>query len=122
MNGKVIGVDVDQKGTIDGTYGEGVTVTSAMKGLAATVNAELASILNAEFEGGKIDNLGLVSDVPEENFVQIAPSTQFADGFTQEDYAALVAKMHAGEITVSNAIDAAPAVTAVSVDYQGNIK
>ena len=122
VNGKVIGVDVDQKGTIDGTYGEGVTVTSAMKGLAATVNAELASILNAEFEGGKIDNLGLVSDVPEENFVQIAPSTQFADGFTQEDYAALVAKMHAGEITVSNAIDAAPAVTAVSVDYQGNIK
>ena len=122
VNGKVIGVDVDQKGTIDGTYGEGVTVTSAMKGLAATVNAELASILNAEFEGGKIDNLGLVSDVPEENFVQIAPSTQFADGFTQEDYAALVAKMHAGEITVSNAIDADPAVTAVSVDYQGNIK
>ena len=34
----------------------------------------------------------------------------------------LLAKMFAGEITVSNAIDAEPAVTAVTVDYQGNSK
>ena len=122
VGGKVIGVDVDQKGTIDGLYGDGITVTSAMKGLAATVNAELTAVKDGKFEGGKVENLGLVSDVPEENFVQIAPSTQFADGFTADDYAALVAKMHAGEITVSNAIDAEPTVTAVKVDYQGNIK
>ncbi len=122
VGGKVIGVDVDQAATIDGLYGEGITVTSAMKGLAATVNAELASILNGEFKGGKVENLGLVGEDPDANFVQIAPSTQFADGFTQDDYKALVAKMFAGEITVSNAIDAEPAVTAVAVDYQGNIK
>ncbi|QUA53947.1 BMP family lipoprotein [Aristaeella lactis] len=120
--GKVIGVDVDQKGTIDSMYGEGITVTSAMKGLAATVNTELASILNGEFAGGKVENLGLVSDNPEDNFVQIAPSTQFADGFTAEDYAALVVKMNAGEIKVSNAIDAEPATTAAKVEYLGNIK
>ena len=120
--GKVIGVDVDQKGTIDSMYGEGITVTSAMKGLAATVNTELASILNGEFAGGKVENLGLVSDNPDENFVQIAPSTQFADGFTAEDYAALVVKMNAGEIKVSNAIDAEPATTAAKVEYLGNIK
>ena len=119
---KVIGVDVDQKGTIDGLYGEGVTVTSAMKGLAATVNAELAALKDGTFQGGKVENLGLVGEDPDANFVQIAPSTQFADGFTAEDYKALVAKMFKGEITVSNAIDAAPAVTAVTVDYQGNIK
>ena len=122
VGGKVIGVDVDQKGTIDGLYGDGITVTSAMKGLAATVNAELTAVKDGTFQGGKVENLGLVSAVPEENFVQIAPSTQFADGFTADDYAALVAKMFAGEITVSNAIDAEPAVTAVTVDYQGNIK
>ena len=122
VGGKVIGVDVDQKGTIDGLYGEGITVTSAMKGLAATVNAELTAVKDGNFEGGKVENLGLVSAVPEENFVQIAPSTQFADGFTADDYAALVAKMFGGEITVSNAIDADPAVIAVAVDYQGNIK
>ena len=37
VGAKVIGVDVDQAGTIDGLYGEGMTVTSAMKGLAATL-------------------------------------------------------------------------------------
>ena len=122
VGGKVIGVDVDQAGTIDGLYGEGMTVTSAMKGLAATVNAELSAILDGTFEGGKVDNLGLVSDVPAENFVQIAGSTQFSDSFTEDDYAALVAAMNAGDVTVSNDITAEPAVSVVTVDYQGNIK
>ena len=120
--GKVIGVDVDQAATIDGLYGEGITVTSAMKGLAATVDTALSAILSGTFEGGKVDNLGLVSDVPAENFVQIAGSTQFSDSFTEEDYAALVAAMNAGEITVSNDITAEPAVSVITVDYQGNIK
>ncbi len=119
---KVIGVDVDQAATIDGLYGEGITVTSAMKGLAATVNSQLAALKDGKFEGGKVENLGLVGEDPEANFVQIAPSTQFADGFTKEDYTALVARMFKGEVTVSNAIDAEPTVTAVTVDYQGNIK
>ena len=47
VGGKVIGVDVDQAGTIDGLYGEGMTVTSAMKGLAATVNAELSASMRS---------------------------------------------------------------------------
>ena len=122
VGGKVIGVDVDQAGTIDGLYGEGMTVTSAMKGLAATVNAELSAIVDGSFEGGKVDNLGLVSDVPAENFAQIAGSTQFNDDFTEEDYAALVAAMNAGEVVVSNDITAEPAVSVITVDYQGNIK
>ena len=122
VGGKVIGVDVDQAATIDGLYGEGITVTSAMKGLAATVESALSSILDGSFEGGKVDTLGLVSDVPAENFVQIAESTQFSDDFSEEDYAALVAAMNAGDVTVSNDIEEEPAVTAISVDYQGNIK
>ena len=122
VGGKVIGVDVDQAPTIDGMYGEGITVTSAMKGLAATVYTSLSDIANGLFEGGKVENLGLISDEPVANFVQIAPSTQFSDSFTEDDYKALVAKMFAGEITVSNAIDAEPAVSAVTVEYQGNIK
>ncbi len=122
VSGKVIGVDVDQAPIIDSKYGEGLTVTSAMKGLAPTVKAELAAVKDGTFAGGKVENLGLIGEDPDANFVQIAPSTQFADGFTQDDYKALVAKMFAGEITVSSAIDAEPAVTAVTVDYQGNIK
>ena len=67
------------------------------------------------------ETLGLVGVEPEANYVQIAPSTQFADGFTAEDYAALVAKMFNGEVTVSNAIEAMPA-TSVTVVDAGSIK
>ena len=49
-------------------------------------------------------------------------TTLWSDTFTKEDYTALVAKMFNGEITVSNDISAEPAVTAITVDYQGNIK
>ena len=126
VGGKVIGVDVDQKGIIDGSYGEGMTVTSAMKGLAPTVKHLLSEVLAGNFAnyGGKIDTLGLVSANPEENYVQIpTASTQFEDGkFTADDYAALVAAMFDGTVTVSNDTTAMPAVTNVNVEDLGNLK
>ena len=126
VGGKVIGVDVDQAATIDSLYGEGMTVTSAMKGLAATVKTMLQVVVDGKFAdyGGKVENLGLVSETPSENYVQIAPSTQFADGFTEADYNELVAKMFKGEITVSNETSgsAADFATVVTVIDQGNIK
>ncbi|MBQ9309213.1 MAG: BMP family ABC transporter substrate-binding protein, partial [Clostridia bacterium] len=120
---KVIGVDVDQAATIDGTYGEGLTVTSAMKGLAATVNTLLAETVAGNFAnyGGQVANLGLVGTDPEANYVQIAPSTQFAESFTADDYADLVAKLYNGEITVSNETEAMPATT-VTVNDRGTVK
>ncbi len=124
VEAKVIGVDVDQAALIDGQYGEGMTVTSAMKGLAPTVQLLLAAVQDGLFEeyAGKIDSLGLVSEVPEENYVQLG-TTQFEDGkFTEEDYNALVAAMFNGEIEVSSDVSAEPEVSAVAVDYQGNIK
>ncbi len=125
VDGKVIGVDVDQSGIIDGSYGEGMTVTSAMKGLAATVDYMLSEVLAGNFaeHGGKIETLGLVSgEDPELNYVQLPmETTQWGDNFTQEDYISLVASMYDGSITVSNDIDAEPATTNVTVDYQGQI-
>ena len=121
--GKVIGVDVDQAAAIDGAYGEGMTVTSAMKGLGATVNTLLTEISAGNFAnfGGQVATLGLVGTEPAANYVQLAPSTQFGDGFTEADYNDLVAKMFNGEITVSNAIDAMPA-TAITVNDAGSVK
>ncbi len=121
--GKVIGVDVDQKGIIDGTYGDGLTVTSAMKGLGATVNTLLAETVAGNFAnyGGKVESLGLVGTDPAANYVQLAPSTQWADTFTEADYSDLVAKMFNGEITVSDAIDAMPATT-ITVNDLGTVK
>ncbi|SBW08047.1 Basic membrane protein [uncultured Eubacteriales bacterium] len=124
---KVIGVDVDQSGIIDGAYGEGMTITSAMKGLAATVHTMLGEVEAGNFAkfGGKIDTLGLVSTNPEENYVQIPmDTTQFGDGFTQDDYKTLVGKLFDGSITVSNDITVEPAANAktATVNAYGNIK
>ena len=49
-------------------------------------------------------------------------STQWSDSFTQEDYKALVAKMFAGEVTVSNDTTTVPAVTNTTLTMQDNIK
>jgi len=125
VGGKVIGVDVDQAPTIDGQYGEGMTVTSAMKGLAATVNTLLTAVQNGSFAGGKVDSLGLVSATPEENYVQLPMgSTQFSDSFSEADYEALVADMYSGKVTVSNDITktASEMATTITVTDLGNIK
>jgi DNA polymerase-3 subunit delta len=73
----------------------------------------LSEIIAGNFAnyGGKVEALGLVGTEPAANYVQLAPSTQWADGFTEADYADLVAKMFNGEITVSDAIDAMPFLT-----------
>ena len=122
---KVIGVDVDQAAIID-AYAEGLTVTSAMKGLASSTKDALQQIIiddNWDALAGKIVNLGLISgDDPEANYVQLPmESTQWADTFTQDDYKALVASMYDGTITVSNDITAAPATT-IALNEYGNIK
>lgn len=127
VDGKVIGVDVDQAGTIDSAYGEGMTVTSAMKGLYPTTYDTLTDVIvngNWANYAGNITTLGLVSgDDPTANYVQIPmESTQWNDGFTQDDYKALVADMFSGKVTVSNDIAAMPAVSAVKVNDLGNLK
>lgn len=122
VNAKVIGVDVDQAPTINGKYADGMTVTSAMKGLSATVKSLLTKVKDGTFEGGKVETLGLVSTNPSDNYVQLPASTQWADGkFTEADYNQLVADLFNGKITVSNDTENAPAVE-IAVDYQGSIK
>ena len=124
VGGKLIGVDVDQSANID-TYGEGMCVTSAMKGLAETVKHMLGEVVAGNFAnyGGQIETLGLVNgDDPTANYVQIPmETTQWSDTFTQDDYKALVKAMYDGEVTVSNDISAMPETT-ITVNFAGNIK
>ena len=128
VGAKVIGVDTDQSAIIDGGYGEGMTVTSAMKGLAPTTIDTLTDVVingNWANYAGKINTLGLVSgDDASLNYVQLpVATTQFEDGkFTEADYAALVKGMFDGSIKVSGDISAMPAVTNVNIDDQGNLK
>ena len=125
VGGKVIGVDVDQAAIIDGTYGEGLTVTSAMKGLGPTTLDTLADIIdngNWSKYSGQLSTLGLISEDPEANYVQIPMgTTQFAESFTQDDYKAMVSGMYNGTITVSADVENAPA-TEIAVEYHPNIK
>ena len=125
-NGKVIGVDVDQAAAIDGDYGEGMTVTSAMKGLAATVNTLLTEIKGGNWSkyGGTLQNLGMVSgDDPTANYVQLG-TTQYDDNFTEDDYKAMVADIYDGKIKIDNNsdVDLSAYEGTVAVSFEGNIK
>ncbi len=127
VNGKVIGVDTDQSANIDGNYGKGLTVTSAMKGLYPTTYDTLKDVIvNGKWDNykGKIATLGLISgDNPELNYVQLPmETTQWADGFTVDAYKALVKDMYDGKITVSNDISKEPTVEKIKVEWLGNLK
>lgn len=121
--GKVIGVDLDQSVTIN-EYKDGLTVTSAMKGLQVTIDNVLDAILNDEWDEyvGKIENLGMESPDPVENYVQLPEeTTQWDDTFTKEDYQKLVERMYNGEYEVSSDSTTFPETEITATDY-GSIK
>ena len=105
-NAKVIGVDVDQAGVIAGYAGvEGMTVTSAMKGLSEAVSTSLSDIeagewstiaaTNGNFGLEDGDYIGLPTDEDSWNF----------ETFTVEEYEELKQKIASGEIVVDNSSD-----------------
>ena len=121
--GKVIGVDLDQSVTIN-EYKDGLTVTSAMKGLQVTIDNVLDAIQNDEWDEyvGKIENLGMESPDPAENYVQLPEeTTQWDDTFTKEDYQKLVERMYNGEYEVSSDSTTFPETDITATDY-GSIK
>lgn len=90
---KVIGVDINQGGDSP------TVITSAMKGLGASVQAALAEFFAGEFQGGETvifdasnDGVGLPTD--EESF-------RF-ETFTVEDYDAIFADLADGTVTVDS--------------------
>ena len=113
--GKMIGVDVDQSGRYD------TVITSAMKGLAASVNEALTDSMNngwkfTETYAGKETKLGAA-----ENCVGLPMETSKFNKFTQEQYDAMYASIVDGTLTIDDSFDTTvtPSVTNVTVDYQG---
>ena len=123
-SGKVIGVDVDQAALIN-NYGAGMCVTSAMKGLGATVKATLKSIQDKSFANvyaGKISNLGLVSDTDlDANFVALPTATWSMKNFTVDQYKQMVKDVYAKKISISNDTGDMPAHK-INVNVYPNIK
>ena len=112
--GKMIGVDVDQSGQFD------TVVTSAMKGLAESVNEALTDAMNngwkfSETYSGKETKLGAA-----ENCVGLPMSTSKFTKFTQEQYDSMYASIVDGTLAIDDSYDAdvKPAVTTITVDYQ----
>ena len=113
--GKMIGVDVDQSGRYD------TVITSAMKGLAESVNEALTDSMNngwkfTETYAGKETKLGAA-----ENCVGLPMETSKFNKFTQEQYDAMYASIVDGTLTIDDSFDTTvtPSVTNVTVDYQG---
>ena len=88
-NKAVIGVDVDQ------SIESETVVTSAMKGLAASVYQTITAYYEGAFPGG----VTTVKDASN-NGVALPMESSKLEGFTQEDYDALYAKLAAGEIAI----------------------
>ena len=99
-DGYVIGVDVDQAAIID-AYGEGMCITSAMKGLADAVQWAVAKVYDGTFDtiGGQQASLGVA-----DNAVQLptgADSWRF-ETFTVEEYESLYQQMVDGTLVVDD--------------------
>lgn len=89
-NAKIIGVDVDQSGAST------QVITSAVKGLAASVERVLGQIYDGKWDtelGGKTQNLGAA-----ENATGLPTDTWSMKNFTVDQYKALLAKIANGEI------------------------
>lgn len=122
VHGKVIGVDSDQSYVIN-KYEAGMCVTSAMKGLAPTVNTVLQAIKDGNWKkySGTVSNMGMVSGTDASlNYVQLPTDTWSMKNFTKANYAELVRKIFDGTITISDAIDKMPTTT-ITVTTQANI-
>lgn len=122
VGGKVIGVDSDQSYVINKDY-PGMCITSAMKGLAPTVNTILQAIKDGNWKNyyGTVSNMGMVSGTDASlNYVQLPTETWSMTKFTKEDYATLVGQIFDGTITISDATDKMPATT-IKVTTQDNI-
>lgn len=94
-DGKMIGVDVDQK-----DMGEAV-ITSAMKNLQSAVYQSLVQLNKGEFVGGKSEVFGAAEDG-----VQISEDFSRFQKFTQEDYTKIFEALKANTDGIADKIPA----------------
>jgi len=94
-NGLVIGVDIDQADASP------TVITSALKGLQASVYSVIEDFFNGTFPGGqaKIFNAAL-------DGVGLPMETSRFENFTQAQYDAIFARLASGEIPVSTVVGA----------------
>ncbi len=112
-DGKVIGVDVDQRPKIGD-----LCITSAMKGLGSAVNSALDAYFGGNWAsiGGKSEQLGLAQG----DYLGLPTDTDSwgFTTFTVDEYNTVLDGLKDGSITVSNDTENQPEVGShVTVDY-----
>mgnify|MGYP002511077246 CR=1 FL=1 len=97
-DGLVVGVDVDQSAQSD------TVVTSAMKGLATSVQWAVAKVYDGSFSeiGGKGTSLGAKDDA-----VGLPTATWSMETYTVEEYEAQLADMASGKLVVDSMVNEA---------------
>ena len=92
-DGAVVGVDVDQSAQSD------TVVTSAMKGLSASVQWAVAKVYDDSFSdiGGKGTSLGAKDDA-----VGLPTATWSLENYSVEEYEAQLADMASGKLVVDS--------------------
>jgi len=121
--GKLIGVDIDQSALIN-AYAADMCVTSAVKGVGATINAVLTAIQAENWSeySGKVASLGLASGTDlSANYVALPTDTWTMKNFTIEDYKVLVADIFDGKTAISSDISKEPEHT-IKLNIYPNIK
>lgn len=116
-DGMIIGVDVDQYSVGEGNDYNPV-LTSAMKGLTATVVDKLEGCFTGQWDtfGGQVQNLGL-EDGDYLGLPTEGDSWAF-ETFTQDEYQEILAGIKDGSITISNDTETQPEVSeGVTVSY-----
>jgi len=118
-NGMVIGVDVDQHyvGEDTSKYPYNPFVTSAMKGLKASVVSTLEDLMNGSWEthAGKFESKSLHDG----DYIGLptAESSWCFKTFTTAEYEALLSGIKDGSIEISNDTTVQPEVTNSTVNY-----
>ena len=113
-NAKVIGVDVDQSAESD------LIITSAMKELAYSVQISLEALYGNNMAWPE-DYAGVTSTLGAAEGCVGLPTAEGSwrlANYTTAEYEVLFEMVKNGEIAISSATDAAPAVTIVNVNYQ----
>jgi len=90
-DGAVIGVDVDQ------SFQSKTVITSALKGITEGTYQMLATVFDGSWQGGAV-SLGAA-----ENAVGLPVDTWSLEGFSKEDYQAMLASIVSGELVIDDA-------------------
>lgn len=119
-NGKIMATDWNHA-TVD--FGNSF-VGRSTKNYNASLKMMLQELLagNWDRHAGKFETLGIISENPEENFVQqILPDDQWTESFTEEDYKAIVKAIANGKVHISNNTEELPQTT-ITIKSLGNFK